>query len=256
MSEKTRLQLDPGAPRRKANPGCRYLLWIGFLLSALVIIGWILYSIGSSLFIFVSNRRFPHRALYQNTRLLGSHPDSVVRPLIDAQQTFDIAVSVWVRANEEEEDEHRRSIRKEGQQEKKEKEEKVLVPARVNTGNGKVWVTLSEKNWMGDEDILETPLYSDIVFRGLRLSDKSISTAIKFRLPTARLYVIPGFRLRTILLIIIFTAPRSLGVNLTVHDLRASFVLIPSSPSPIDHLQNYSSWLSDSIKSLPHRAWP
>jgi len=44
---------------------------------------------------------------------------------------------------------------------------------------------------MDDEDILETPLYSDLAFRGLRLSDKSISTAVKFRLPISRLYVIP-----------------------------------------------------------------
>ena len=68
---------------------------------------------------------------------------------------------------------------------------------------------------MDDEDILETPLYSDLAFRGLRLSDKSISTAVKFRLPISRLYVIPEVLLLCNptyykVLLLLATAPTSL----------------------------------------------
>ena len=34
----------------------------------------------------------------------------MVQPLIDAQQTFDIAVTVWIRGTEKEEEEYLRSI--------------------------------------------------------------------------------------------------------------------------------------------------
>jgi hypothetical protein len=115
------------------------------------------------------------------------------------------------------------------------------------------WIAVSPELLKG-EYILETPLYSDIAFRGLRLSDKDISTAINFRLPTARLYVKPSHG--SISLLVNLSPSCSLGLNLTSSDLRASFVLIPSSPSPIDHLKSYSSWLPDHIKLLPRRAWP
>jgi hypothetical protein len=140
----------------------------------------------------VSQIRFPHKALYQNSTALAS-PSAVVRPLIDAHQTFDIAVTVWVRATEEEEEEHRKKIPKQvntdinGLQKKKWK-----VPAPMKVGDGKLsWIKVSMEELIRDEDVLETPLYSDIAFRGLRLSDKGIGTAIKFRLPTTRLYAIP-----------------------------------------------------------------
>jgi len=204
MSEKTpaRLDLEPGrgAAPRKARSHYTCLFWIGFLLGALVV-GWILYLITLFFLTVAPTLRFPHRALYENTTLLNSQPGSVVRPLIDAQQTFDIAVSVWVRTTEEEEeDNYRRSNHKEvnsgreGQQEKDGKEEDTLVSAPMDTKDSKAWwVTVSTEELMRDDVILETPVYSDIAFRGLRLSEKGISTVINFRLPTARLYVTTEF---------------------------------------------------------------
>ena len=109
MSEKAHhdLNLDPGLPqvRRRFSfwSGCKCLFWIScFLPSTLVAVLVVALLYYAFLFIFP-----PHNALYPNPTLLTCQPDCVVRPLIDAQQTFDIAVTVWVRATEEEEENFR-----------------------------------------------------------------------------------------------------------------------------------------------------
>jgi hypothetical protein len=198
MAEKPssgRLVLDPGRPHRKSKSGCRCLLWVGLFIVTLAV-GWVFYIIASSFFKFVSAIRFPHKIHYQpqNETLLNITSGSVVRPLVNSEQTFDIAVTVWVRATEEEEEEHRRltlkdvNLTTEGP---KGTEESTLVAPQVRTGSGEaMWMTSSTEELLKDEDLLETPLYSDIAFRGLRLSDKDISTSINFRLPTARLCAI------------------------------------------------------------------
>ncbi|KAJ7047191.1 hypothetical protein C8F04DRAFT_1062971 [Mycena alexandri] len=106
-------------------------------------------------------------------------------------------------------------------------------------GLGKVWASLSlaeGNNKFRDEEILETPLFSDIVFRGLRLSDKHALATVDFRLPTARF----------------------LAAKLDESDLRATFLLLPSTPSLIDNVKNFSSWMPDSVfhKRRPTRPWP
>ncbi|KAJ7632960.1 hypothetical protein FB45DRAFT_519412 [Roridomyces roridus] len=112
------------------------------------------------------------------------------------------------------------------------------VPSEIDLGGsiGRVAlaVTLLDEN--RDEDVLEKPLFSDIVFRGLRLSDKHALAEVKFQLPTTR-----------------FSAP-----NLTKSDLRATFFLLPTSPSLIDHVKNFSSWMPDSVfaQRRPTRPWP
>jgi hypothetical protein len=146
----------------------------------------------------------------------------VIRPLITDQDNFDIAVSVWLRAPEDEEAQSKR-LDLENSPPKSEE-----VPD---------WLALMfAKARAQDEDVLEKPLFSDVVFRGLRLSDKHASTKVNFRLPTARF----------------------LATNLTASDLRATFLLLPSSPSLIDHVKNFSSWMPDSVfaKRLPTRSWP
>ena len=44
--------------------------------------------------------------------------------------------------------------------------------------------------------------------------------------------------------------------ELSNYDLRASFVLIPTTPSLLDHLTNYSSWLPTSMFLPPRRPYP
>ena len=103
----TDLSLDPGAPRRKPTSGCKCLLWICLFLGVSVF-GSIAYTVCSQIMKGVSNIRSPHKSLYHNTTSKDS--SSVVQPLIDARQTFDIAVTVWIRGTEKEEEEYLRSI--------------------------------------------------------------------------------------------------------------------------------------------------
>lgn len=231
MSEK-KLDLDPGpgARRRKASMcSCRCLCWT-ICIPLLGLAAWAVIYYGANV---VQQTRFPHKSLYHTGP--SYNPEDVIRPLISDEQRFDIAVSVWVRAPEDEEAEFKR-LRPESPI-----QEEAPTSTQIDMGGrlGKVWmaVSLDEGNKMlSDEDILEKPLFSDVVFRSLRLSDKHASARVDFRLPTAR------FR----------------AANLTESDLRATFLLIPSSPSLVDHVKNFSSWMPDSVfsKRRPTRPWP
>ncbi|KAF7344392.1 hypothetical protein MSAN_01920400 [Mycena sanguinolenta] len=86
----------------------------------------------------------------------------------------------------------------------------------------------------GSNNGSETALFSDIVFRGLRLSDKHKSVNLTYRLPTA------VFR-------------RS---QLKEDDLRASFVLIPTEPSLVNHMIRFSTWWPQTAPRPPVRSWP
>ncbi|KAJ7207989.1 hypothetical protein GGX14DRAFT_634694 [Mycena pura] len=134
--------------------------------------------------------------VYQNQTLAEvKNRAAVVRPLVDEKQIFDIAVSIWTPS----------------------------VEARttgMRTGNML--------------DVADTPLYSDIVFRGLRLSDKHKQATLEYQLP------IPVFR----------------RLVLKDSDLRASFVVIPTSPSLVDHVKNFSTWYPETMETLPVRSWP
>jgi len=145
---------------------------------------------------FVQGISNPYGNLYQFSN------DSGVQPLITHNQTFDIAVTIWLRTTES--TEHAETVGGQG---------------------------LDEAQAM---EVTETPLYSDIVFRGLDLAQKNVFSVVNFSLPTA-----------------IFR-----NANLSNFDLRGSFVLLPSSPSLLDHVTNYSSWIPKTIKPLPVRAWP
>jgi hypothetical protein len=48
----------------------------------------------------------------------------------------------------------------------------------------------------------------------------------------------------------------SKNLDLKTYDLRASFVLIPTSPSLLDNLSNYSSWKNEKVLLPPFRSWP
>ncbi|KAJ7593692.1 hypothetical protein C8J56DRAFT_419596 [Mycena floridula] len=83
------------------------------------------------------------------------------------------------------------------------------------------WVTELDEDWLYTYhrlDETEQVIYSDIVFRGLRLKDKGVQAKIQFQLS------LDAFR----------------GQYVLPTDVRASFVLIPSRPSLMDHFQNSS----------------
>ncbi|KAF8205802.1 hypothetical protein K438DRAFT_523452 [Mycena galopus ATCC 62051] len=235
MSDKP-LKLDPGPGPRKVRKTslcslCKCLCWtISIPLFCLAI--WTAGSFGIHA---VQETRFPHKSLYHAQSSFDSR--DVIRPLITDQDTFDIAVSVWLRAPEDEEAESRRANL---ENTPTTTPEEAPAPTQLDLdGLGKVWVGLkvAEGNdKFRDEYILEKPLFSDVVFRGLRLSDRHASAKVDFRLPMAR-----------------FLSPK-----LTESDLRATFLLVPSSPSLIDHVKKFSSWMPDSVfaKRRPTRPWP
>ncbi|KAJ7256515.1 hypothetical protein B0H12DRAFT_1112424 [Mycena haematopus] len=220
MSEK-RLELDPGpGPRkvRKTSKLCKYVCW-AISVPVLGFVTWTVVPFGIQV---VQEVRFPHKALYHS---LSHATGDVIQPLITDKDTFDIAVSVWLRAPEDEEAESRRL-----------NVPQVPSDKIVDLDNLQdIWRGLKTPDGR-DTYVLEKPLFSDVVFRGLHLSDKHASAEVNFSLPMAR-----------------FLAP-----DLDDSDLRATFLLLPSSPSLINHVKNFSSWIPDSLfsKRPPIRSWP
>ena len=146
------LTLDPGSPpRRRSISGCKCLL-VTFVIVFLSGVALFFTGFVARVVTEISN---PHRALYQNASLEEvSNRGSVVQPLINHNQKFDLAATVWLR-----------SPISSGHE--------VAVGGQ---GKGETRIEQAE--------VLETPLFSDIVFRGLRLTDKSIFSTVNFTLPT------------------------------------------------------------------------
>ena len=94
-------------------------------------------------------------------------------------------------------------------------------------------------------------IFTGKVFQGLTLKDKAIHTTVNYTVPTEILYVF--FH---ILHIYSLHSTTSKNLDLKSHDLRASFVLIPTSPSLLDNLSNYSSSRNEKILVPPFRSWP
>jgi hypothetical protein len=158
------LQLDPGPRRRAVASSCSCCLLgiLGLIVVAAVVISSIVYQIASSV---VRNVREPHRALYHNT----SVPDAPsIGPLLHTDTTFDIVATVWVRAPLAEEREY--NLAQAGGAEDAEKVYDDSLPVDV-------------------PHLLEYTLFSDVVFRGLRMHNTDANVDINFTLPTARLCV-------------------------------------------------------------------
>ncbi|KAJ6510568.1 hypothetical protein C8R45DRAFT_964526 [Mycena sanguinolenta] len=189
MILKSPLQVNPGVPPKKRGSLLRFSLWIGLILGGLLLT-WFIGGIVQQLFWF---KNFSHSSVYQNQTLAEvENRGAIVRPLIDENQLFDIAVSIWTLPVQEEDGE------------------------RVAGA------------------VAETPLDSKIVFRGVKLADKHLTATVDYRLPTA-----------------IFRR-----LLLKENDLRASFVALPTSPSLLDHVTNFSTWRPETIKIPPVRPWP
>ncbi|KAK0431215.1 hypothetical protein EV421DRAFT_1912101 [Armillaria borealis] len=225
------LALDPGAPRRKKS-ACSCCKWtavvIGLLIILLVCVTVLKFGIA-----FVDKVRHPHRALYRNGSL---EEQAVVRPLIDGEQQFDIAISVWLRAPKEEEEKWRRLSPTVDDAEEYPEDGTFRFPIDIDNkvkGLGTKFevhqvVEKSDPNYdiylKGDKKLLYTPLYSDIAFHGVAHTHFCYS----------------------------------LDRNLTTSDLRGTFALIPSSQSLLKHVTNFSSWMPDAVYNNlpPVRSWP
>ncbi|KAH9475045.1 hypothetical protein JR316_0012148 [Psilocybe cubensis] len=98
-------------------------------------------------------------------------------------------------------------------------------------------VEVGYPDWMQSHQNLkldETAIFSEKVFQGLRLQDKNKKKSVNLQVPTEI------FKLR----------------ELNNYDLRASFVLIPTSPSLLDNATFYSSWIPSEAQYPPMRPWP
>ncbi|KAJ3507413.1 hypothetical protein NLJ89_g6317 [Agrocybe chaxingu] len=84
-----------------------------------------------------------------------------------------------------------------------------------------------------DSSLLEELVFSDIIFRGLRHRDRNIHTSVQYQIPTK-----------------IFEQ-----INLSNYDLRASFILLPTTPSLLDHALNYSTWIPTDFIVPPVRKY-
>ncbi|KAF7311378.1 hypothetical protein MKEN_01039700 [Mycena kentingensis (nom. inval.)] len=237
-STPAKLALDPGPPPRRARRTscCKICCWV----TGLTILGLIGWFTGSVLYHFVRGLRAPHRHLYHQ-KGDSTIADSVY-PLITENDTFDVAVSIWLRATWQEEAQLSAS-----------REAELLAgtgigdatvaptPTIVELKNmGKVWASFSaldNSTYWHDRVRADKPLFSDIVFRNLRLTDqlKHASAKVEFQLPTARF--------------------EELYMQNT--DLRATFMLLPSSSS-LAHIKDFSSWMPDSaLQTRPLiRPWP
>ncbi|KAJ6528675.1 hypothetical protein DFH09DRAFT_1413491 [Mycena vulgaris] len=144
----------------------------------------------------------------------------VVQPLVGAHDTFDIAVTVWQLATFEEQIAQYLDLHPK----KADVNEATLPWAEVEDEAAYLYHEAYIK-WYDDISHLEKTIFSDIVFRDIRLSDTDLHTNLTFQIPTKIFDGHPG----------------------TNYDLRASFVILPHAPSPLDHFKNFSSWFPAAV---------
>ncbi|RXW19290.1 hypothetical protein EST38_g6566 [Candolleomyces aberdarensis] len=179
-----KLGLGPGTvPSRKRRiSGCKcMLLAVGILI--------LLVSIGIARFVssVLHGVREPHNLLYENKTLAEvKNMSTIVRPLVDRDQRFDIVATVWVRT--------------------------------LDSGDN----ASGQYDWMHGED----HVFSDTVFRGVTLMDEHVHTKVNLSIP-----------LETF----------SKAETLENFDIRASFKLVPQSPSLLDHITNFTSWVPATV---------
>ncbi|KAK0497989.1 hypothetical protein EDD18DRAFT_127704 [Armillaria luteobubalina] len=234
------LALDPGTPRRQ-RLACSCCKWSAVVIGLLTVLLVCVSVFKLHPLKFVDNLRHPHGPLYHNGSL---EEQAVVQPLIDGEQQFNIAVSVWLRAPKEEEEEWRKlSSTVDDDTEGYPEDATLRIPISIGD-NSKIEVhqvvDKSDPNYdiylKGDKKLLYTPLYSDVAFHEVNLKDKSVFADVHFQIPISRF----------------------LDRNLTTSDLRGTFVLIPSSKSLLKHVTNFSSWMPDAVVDNlpPVRSWP
>ncbi|RXW19303.1 hypothetical protein EST38_g6558 [Candolleomyces aberdarensis] len=180
-----KLDFNPGIvpSRKRRTSGCKCMLFaVGILISLLVSIG--IAKFVSSMFYGI---REPHSFLYENKTLAEvKNMSTVVRPLVDRDQKFDIIATVWVRT----------------------------LDPRYDASK--------QYDWMHGED----HIFSDTVFHGVTLMDEHVHTKVNLSIP-----------LETF----------SKAETLENFDIRATFKLVPQSPSLFDHITNFTSWVPETV---------
>ncbi|KAF7295452.1 hypothetical protein MIND_01085000 [Mycena indigotica] len=208
-----KLALDPGPPPRRRTSFCKCLC----LAVTIPVACFIVWVVGMGAWKGVNTVRHPHQALYYGSAKNAT--DAKVYPLLQDQDSFDVLATVFLRATKDEEAALAASQGLSAT--------RVAAAPSASVMELKKFGKVEVKFGINDTDVVrvDRPLFSDIIFRGLRSTDKHRVAQVKFQLPTNRFKDV-----------------------YTNTDLRAAFLLIPSSPSLIDHVKNYSSWIPESVK--------
>ncbi|KAJ7150717.1 hypothetical protein C8R46DRAFT_497288 [Mycena filopes] len=173
--------------------------------------------------------RFPHPDFFANETdiSLVANRSDVVQPLIGVNDTFDIAVTVWQVATRHEQREEYMRQRERGRGNSTDE-------APVDLSSEAKALRLSYAEFNRRVSPLEKTIFSDIVFRGLRLSDPDVYANVSFQIPTEIFQKDPGNN----------------------NDLRASFMIIPQSPGLFDYFQNYTSSIPAAVNRPRFRSLP
>ena len=172
------LHFEPEIHRRKQISGIKFLIgcFLAFAATAATI-GLI--TIANQTFQLVS---FSHRYLYQNQTLDAvTNRSLVVQPLIDDDQTFDLVVTIWHQPPPEEM--HAKFAASLAKSNRKTAEAASVSLANTTTTAVIREVTISDEESFSI-DSFAIPVFSDTVFKRLRLRDQHVFAEVNFSIPT------------------------------------------------------------------------
>ncbi|KAJ7446313.1 hypothetical protein FB451DRAFT_789970 [Mycena latifolia] len=210
----------------------------------------ILIAIGTLVLLFIGQRLVSFFRLFRSAPLYDFPPrdwfveetdindianrSDVVQPLVGLNDTFDIAVTVWQLATFDEQMEQYRLLQQKQTTAGTLPDSEAGVSPSGNMTDEAAKLHSAYVSWYENISLLEKAVFSDIVFRGVRLSDNDIHANVTFQIPTEVFQNLPG----------------------TNYDLRASFIILPHSPSPLDYFKNFTSWFPAPVKRPRFKSFP
>ncbi|KAJ7710518.1 hypothetical protein B0H17DRAFT_1173539 [Mycena rosella] len=213
--EKQQLAPDPGPQRRTSKSvsplGCLHAVLVVFGASGLLLVMWIAGRLNET-WDQVTNR------------------STVARPLLSAEDRFDIIATVWLRGNASQQAGYQADRYPDAASEVVEDSKDTHFHREIrlrNPGTVSPWTAWSDmgvRPTAAQDDVFEVTLYSGVIIQNATLSDKEIELA------------------------------NQLGAEPTTEHLRASFVVSPS--VKMDHLRNFSSWMPDYVLETQWRSRP
>ncbi|KAF7322395.1 hypothetical protein HMN09_00017400 [Mycena chlorophos] len=207
-----KLALDPGPKRRQRMSFCKCCT----LTITVPLVCFLVWAVGSAVYTGVRHLHAPQRVLYHNAKHANA-TDPPIYPLITDEQTFDILATVWLRGTAAEEKELRAAkvaAAAAASAASTSSSASVGAPSpspslmqHKDLGTLQVQITMNDTT----EDVrVDHALYSEVIFTGLRLTDKHASAKVNFTLP-----ITEKFKERLLL----------------PDDLRVAFMLVPSADS-------------------------
>lgn len=160
MAAKQGLAFDPEiAPKRRRYSLCKGLLY------GTILIGLILFFLIGLTFIskIIDNTAHPHKRLYVTSQQNSQLSPAVIKPLVDANQKFDIAVTVWVR------------------------DEEPTPFEDLEDGDGSITTHLPNSSL---PLLKEKLLFSDTIFRSITPENKGLVKTIPLEIPTRILCIL------------------------------------------------------------------